>query len=790
MDPALATSTPSGAAIVFQDGLGERRRATDSTGTETVERLCLRYELTKVPSFEFALRERTSRLASFRLPCFAAVRSIDRLNDATSTLAVVSESIRGVRLSALLAKRDRPTIDINAAVHLIRQLVSAVAVLHETAPDVAHGAIAPERIIITPNARAIVVEHVLGAALEQLHYSRDRYWADLRVALPASATISHLDQRADVVQLGIVALSLILGRLLESNEYPTLIADVLASTQAISRTGEREPLPSGLRTWLAKTLQLDSRGSFQTALEAREDLERVLSEEEDEVSEELVAEVPAPPPPPAPARSAIPVVSMPPTAAPRAPVATPPPSAPPASVAAAPAPTIIAPPKPVAPPPTAATPVVSKPLVSKPLVSPPLVSTPLVSAPHVPAPLVSAPAVSTPVVKTPAVAPPVVTPTVAAAPAASKPTAHAPAAATPSVGSVLSLSRSVTEPPAPMVSAPIDPVPLIVESDEEPAERSRRPMAVMAAVVAVVIAIGAFAAWRFVFSGPAAEVTGSISVTTVPAGAQVLIDGQPRGMTPLTLSLSPGQHALELRGSGEPRTMPITIGAGQQLSQYVELANSAASVGQLQVRTEPTGALVTVDGVARGKAPLVVDELPPGEHAVVLQSDLATVKQTVTIEAGQTASLVVPLGAAAEGAPVSGWLSVSAPVELQLFENKKLLGTSQSDRIMVSAGRHEIELVSDTLGYRVVRTVQVPAGKVAPIALNWPSGSISLNAAPWAEVWIDDKRIGETPIGNLSLPIGPHEVSFRHPDLGEQRQAITVSLKEPVRVSVDMRKKP
>jgi len=60
---------------------------------------------------------------------------------------------------------------------------------------------------------------------------------------------------------------------------------------------------------------------------------------------------------------------------------------------------------------------------------------------------------------------------------------------------------------------------------------------------------------------------------------------------------------------------------------------------------------------------------------------------------------------------------------------------------------------------------------------------------PWADVWIDGERVGETPIGNLSLPIGPHEIVFRHPDLGEQKYAATVSLKGPVRVSVDLRKK-
>src|SRR5262249_45845533 len=182
----------------------------------------------------------------------------------------------------------------------------------------------------------------------------------------------------------------------------------------------------------------------------------------------------------------------------------------------------------------------------------------------------------------------------------------------------------------------------------------------------------------------------------------------------------------------------------------------------------PAGAKVTVDGVARGPAPVTVTALTPGEHAVVVESDLGSIKQTVVVEAGNTATLTVPLGAA-EGAPVSGWLALNAPAELQIFENKRLIGTSQADRVMVSAGRHELELVNESLGYRAVRTVQVPAGRVTPVKVEFPKGTIALNALPWAEVWVDGEKIGETPIGNLQVTIGTHDVVFRNPDLGEQR---------------------
>ena len=79
---------------------------------------------------------------------------------------------------------------------------------------------------------------------------------------------------------------------------------------------------------------------------------------------------------------------------------------------------------------------------------------------------------------------------------------------------------------------------------------------------------------------------------------------------------------------------------------------------------------------------------------------------------------------------------------------------------------------------------------MSPINIDFPKGTIALNAVPWAEVWIDGERVGETPIGNLPVAIGSHEIILRHPELGEQRHVTTVTLNGPARLSVDMRKRP
>jgi hypothetical protein len=126
---------------------------------------------------------------------------------------------------------------------------------------------------------------------------------------------------------------------------------------------------------------------------------------------------------------------------------------------------------------------------------------------------------------------------------------------------------------------------------------------------------------------------------------------------------------------------------------------------------------------------------------------------------------------------------------VQIYENQRLLGSSNSPQITVPAGRHELEIVNETLGYRVARTVQVTGGNTTVVRLEWPKGSLALNATPWADVWLNGERLGETPIGNVQVAIGAHRVVFRHPELGEQTHNITVTLNAPARVSADMRKR-
>jgi hypothetical protein len=132
-----------------------------------------------------------------------------------------------------------------------------------------------------------------------------------------------------------------------------------------------------------------------------------------------------------------------------------------------------------------------------------------------------------------------------------------------------------------------------------------------------------------------------------------------------------------------------------------------------------------------------------------------------------------------------GGVRISAPIDLQVFRNGELVG-STAGPIAINQGRHALEVVNAALGFRAPVTVNVAAGQMARVTVPIPDARVNINAVPWADVTIGGAALGQTPLANLALPIGTHEVVFRHPQLGERRQTITVRV-DGARVTQNMR---
>lgn len=552
---------------VFQDGFGERIPGVDHVSGEAVEQLSFVSSLAGAPAFAEAVGERVARLARVRHGMYARVRRVDRPSPAA--LVLFSDRVEGWRVADVLRVMERESLalDMSAVLVLLRQLIPAVALFSRHQRDAAIGTIGPERLLLTRQGRLVVAEYVLAPGLERLQYSRDRLWREFRVALPPTASPTRIPPSGDVVGIGVVALSLLLGRLLRDDEYLVSLGELVESVTEL-HAGERRKLSPGFAAWLARVLQFDEHHSLRSPQEAQIAFEEMLAKERSYVTAsahlelfiEKYEQITAPPAAPDPPVAVRPVV-----------------------VEAAPV---------VAPPAAQEKPVASSD-----------------SGVRRSAPVAVAAAAPEPPPAAEVVARDAVTP---AAPVAS---------------------------PAPMLV----PEAATVDTPAVPAAAAGWLRTAAAVLGALALGEAALIGWLLLRPPSSSSSSGELVIHSRPVAARVSIDGEEKGITPYTTELSEGSHVLEVRvGKSEPRVIPVQIRGGVQSGIYVEL-QSVATVGGLEVRSAPASARVSVAGQYRGVTPLVVKDLPPGDHEVLLQTRNRQVKQTVRIEPGITSQLVVPL---------------------------------------------------------------------------------------------------------------------------------------------------
>ncbi len=160
---------------------------------------------------------------------------------------------------------------------------------------------------------------------------------------------------------------------------------------------------------------------------------------------------------------------------------------------------------------------------------------------------------------------------------------------------------------------------------------------------------------------PAAQVTvaptttGSLHVETTPPGATITVNGEAKGPSPLDLTGLPvGNYEVraELRGY-ETKTETATIADSAREPQLkIALTRITPVTGSVEVVSEPTGAVVTVDGNRAGVTPVVDLKLRPGAHRVELSAEgHEPWSGSVTVEAGKKARLEASLRAIPKATP-------------------------------------------------------------------------------------------------------------------------------------------
>ncbi|MFT5580205.1 MAG: sulfatase activating formylglycine-generating enzyme [Paraglaciecola psychrophila] len=182
---------------------------------------------------------------------------------------------------------------------------------------------------------------------------------------------------------------------------------------------------------------------------------------------------------------------------------------------------------------------------------------------------------------------------------------------------------------------------------------------------------------------------GELMINSEPAGAQVRVDGNEMGLTPLNVQILQTGSELQLSKAGYNRWSKIvTVKAGEK-EVYPEIKLDAGDA-TVTLTSEPSAAKVTVNGLFVGQTPLEIALAPGIKHQLKLFSEgYQVLNKTVQLKAEQRQSYRWPLQ------PQLGAVQLRVrPVGAQVRVNGKLLGSGDRSLNLI-ARKHLIEVSSD-----------------------------------------------------------------------------------------------
>lgn len=134
-----------------------------------------------------------------------------------------------------------------------------------------------------------------------------------------------------------------------------------------------------------------------------------------------------------------------------------------------------------------------------------------------------------------------------------------------------------------------------------------------------------------------------ITLSTAPAGAEVFLDEQSVGRTPLTTQVLEGARSLRLQLNGfKAHQQTLQVTAGQ--AQTIPAITLAPADAVLVLDSRPQGASVTLDGRFQGRTPMEL-ALAPGTAGMVrlFRDGYGPAERTVKLDSGERRALTVDL---------------------------------------------------------------------------------------------------------------------------------------------------
>ena len=286
----------------------------------------------------------------------------------------------------------------------------------------------------------------------------------------------------------------------------------------------------------------------------------------------------------------------------------------------------------------------------------------------------------------------------------------------------------------------------------------------------------------------------AVLIESEPAGAQVFVGGNPRGITPAVVADLPmGEHSavLKLPGYADCEVKWSFSDARPVLVRAKLEANS----GTMVFASEPEGAKVLINGVEAGVTPLRV-ERAEGRYQVRFEAVGCTPEEcTVTLGRGKTETVKRQLAMKPARLTVE-----SVPEGAEVLLNGEKRGVTPCTVEDLPAG-HYLVRVALPLHEPAEREVKVIAGSSETLRFELASGvgscrivvrpagvALKLNGAP---IGVVKARPGDPksvlPIVLRDLTPGTYRLTMSHPNASPSRREITFTVRKGKEGSVEAR---
>jgi hypothetical protein len=195
----------------------------------------------------------------------------------------------------------------------------------------------------------------------------------------------------------------------------------------------------------------------------------------------------------------------------------------------------------------------------------------------------------------------------------------------------------------------------------------------------------------------------------------------------------------------------------------------ALPMGELRVTSRPTGAAVSIDGDNVGTTPWQ-GELSQGEHRLrVSHPGYSPVEQRVSIPGGELSEQSLRLIPRQTNVAVK----ISANPGTEIYVDGKLVGKSIV-QLDLPSGRHRLRYVLPDYDEHQ-EAVDVLPNQPNTFSHRFPLfGSLRIQANPYAQVHMDGKDLGFTPVNINKVPEGSHELTLTREGFDTIRETITV----------------